>query len=142
MGSFMAVVVSVPMFAERTAIYEAIPTMEASGIETSEKPRVLDTLEVGEEVQGIITMYNSVPEQTDSTPFITASGEKTREGIVANNCLPFGSKVFIGDKTYEVQDRMNSRYSCERFDIWSSSVEKARSHGTQTKKAVVLSQPI
>src|SRR5882724_9437368 len=42
-----------------------------------------------------VTAYTSVPEETDDTPFITAMGTKTRDGIVATNMLPFGTKVKI-----------------------------------------------
>jgi len=64
-----------------------------------------------------ITAYNPTEEQCDSTPDITASGEKSKEGIIANNCLEFGTIVEIQGKLYEVQDRMNDKYGCEYFDI-------------------------
>ena len=74
---------------------------------------------------GIVTAYTSEESQTDSTPFITASNQKVRDGIVANNCLAFGSKVEIAGKTYEVQDRKNKRYDCEWYDIWLPSRKEA-----------------
>src|SRR3989338_8592683 len=37
-----------------------------------------------------LTAYSSSADETDSTPFITASGSKTRHGVVASNDLPFG----------------------------------------------------
>lgn len=87
---------------------------------------------------GKVTMYNSVPEQTDDTPFITASGETVRDGIVANNCLDFGTQVMIDGKVYEVQDRKNSRYGCEWFDIWSRSVDEALEYGVQEHQVSVV----
>src|SRR3990167_1248447 len=38
-----------------------------------------------------ITAYSSTPEETDSTPFITASGTHVRDGVVAANFLPLGT---------------------------------------------------
>lgn len=86
---------------------------------------------------GIITKYNAVPEQTDDTPYITASGQRVREGIIANNCLELGSVVEIDGQDYEVRDRMNSRYGCERFDIFSWDLEEAKSFGAQTKEVII-----
>lgn len=69
-----------------------------------------------------ISAYSSTPDQTSGNPFITASGARVHEGTVANNCLPFGTKLkfpdLFGDREFVVEDRMNSRYGCETFDIW------------------------
>lgn len=92
---------------------------------------------IGTTIQGKVTMYNSVPEQTDSDPFVTASGIIVRAGIVANNCLPFGTDVVIDGVIYEVQDRMASRYGCEWFDIWSASVPEAVEYGVQMKTITI-----
>jgi len=86
--------------------------------------------------QGIVSAYNSEVGQTDDTPFITASGQHVRDGIVANNCLPFGTDVVIDGKLYEVQDRMNSRYSCEYFDIWMESKPEALRWGRKNIEVV------
>jgi 3D (Asp-Asp-Asp) domain-containing protein len=48
------------------------------------------------------TAYNSIPNQTDSTPFVTATGSRTRFGIVALSRdllrrIPYGSIVRIED---------------------------------------------
>lgn len=93
---------------------------------------------LGIEHRGIVTAYNSLPEQTDDTPFETASGERTRDGIVANNCLKFGTKVVINGKTYEVQDRMNKRYGCERYDIWMEYKSDAVHFGTQKLEVIEM----
>ncbi len=78
------------------------------------------------------TAYNSVPGQTDDTPFITASGTHTRPGVIAANFLPIGTHLTIpdiyGDQVFIVEDRMNSRYD-ERIDIWMESVSDARQFG-------------
>jgi 3D (Asp-Asp-Asp) domain-containing protein len=79
-----------------------------------------------------VSAYNSLPEQTDSTPFITASGTHVRHGVVAANFLPIGTRVTIpdyyGDQIFVVEDRMNARYQ-NNMDIWMESVADARSFG-------------
>ena len=72
-----------------------------------------------EEIQAIVYAYNSEVAQTDNNPFTTASGVKVRNGIIANNCLSFGTPVEIDGKVYEVLDRMNGRYTkCGKDDVW------------------------
>ena len=82
-------------------------------------------------ILAVVTAYNPVPEQTDDTPHITASGERVREGIVANNCLPFGTIVEIGGRSYVVLDRMNRRYGCHYFDILMFSYREAIQWGVR-----------
>lgn len=69
-----------------------------------------------------ISAYSSTVDQCDGDPFTTASGSRVHEGTVANNCLPFGTKLkfpdLFGDREFIVEDRMNSRYGCDTFDIW------------------------
>lgn len=79
-----------------------------------------------------VTAYNSVPWQTDDTPFNTADGTHVRDGIVAANFLPLGTRVkfpeLYGDKEFVVKDRMNPRYR-NRADIWMESVPDAKQFG-------------
>lgn len=77
--------------------------------------------------------YNSLPEQTDSNPFITADGSFVHDGIIANNCLPFNSRVSISGKEYIVKDRMNQRYGCDVFDIWFENLESALQWGKRNE---------
>jgi 3D (Asp-Asp-Asp) domain-containing protein len=81
-----------------------------------------------------MTAYTSRPEETDSTPFITADGSHVRDGIVAANFLPFGTKVRIpelfGDKIFEVHDRMNKRYPY-KMDIWMADYGEAIRFGVK-----------
>lgn len=86
------------------------------------------------------TAYNSMESQTDSTPWITASGTRCREGVIASNFLPFGTKVLIegfGDRVFVVEDRMNRRYK-QRIDIWFRDYSDARRFGVRTIKYHVL----
>lgn len=81
-----------------------------------------------------VTAYSSTPDQTDSTPFITANGTHVKDGIVAANFLPFGAKIKLpevyGDKVFTVEDRMNKRYYY-RLDIWMPTREAAKQFGVQ-----------
>ena len=92
----------------------------------------------GQIVVADVYAYNSEPNQTDSTPYITASGSHVRDGIVANNCLPFGSIVIIDSKIYTVEDRMNKRYGCNVYDIWFSDRDSAIQWGVQTKTIIII----
>lgn len=87
----------------------------------------------------IITAYSSTEDQTDSTPFITASQKQVADGIVANNMLPFGTEVKIpelyGDKVFTVEDRMHYRKGYYHLDIWFPTREEAEEFGV--KKAYI-----
>jgi 3D (Asp-Asp-Asp) domain-containing protein len=79
-----------------------------------------------------ITAYTSTVEECDSSPFITADGSIVRDGIIATNILPFGTKVkipkYFGDRIFEVRDRMNARYTY-RIDIWMNDKKAMREWG-------------
>lgn len=93
-------------------------------------------------VKVIVTAYSSTPEETDSTPFITASGEMVGDGIIANNLLRFGTKVKIpelyGNKVFVVLDRMHSRKSDFHVDIWFPSREEALNFGAKITYMEIL----
>lgn len=88
-----------------------------------------------------ITAYSSEPWQTDDTPFITASGTHVRDGIVAANFLPIGTKVRIpeiyGEKVFVVEDRMNARYYYH-LDIWMAETPDAKAFGRKHLKVEVF----
>jgi len=88
------------------------------------------------------TAYSSTPEETDEDPFITASGIWVKDGIVANNLLPFGTKIRLpelyGDKVFVVEDRMNSRKGYYHFDIWFASKKEALQFGAKNTYVEVL----
>jgi 3D (Asp-Asp-Asp) domain-containing protein len=88
-----------------------------------------------------ITAYASVPEQTSSHPFITASGQLVRDGIIAANFLPFGTRVQIpalfGDKVFVVTDRMAKRFS-QRVDVWMPTVDASVNFGIHKAEIVIL----
>lgn len=77
----------------------------------------------------VITAYSSSPDETWGDPFITASGRRVAEGVVAcPRRLPFGTKVRIGARTYTCWDRLHPKYD-DRFDIWKPSKEDALQFG-------------
>ncbi len=94
------------------------------------------------EIKVVITAYSSTRWQTDDTPYITAAGTWVREGIVANNLLPFGTKIRIpelyGDKIFVVEDRMNSRKGYYHVDIWFPSYWEAKNFGAPRTHIEVL----
>lgn len=79
-----------------------------------------------------VSAYSSTPDQTSGNPFITASGQRVHHGVVANNCLEFGTEVEIQGIVYAVWDRLNSRYGCEVFDIWMETREEANDWGRKS----------
>ncbi len=95
-----------------------------------------------QKIKMVITAYSSEVQQTDSTPFVTASGDMVKDGIVANNLLPFGTKIKIpelyGNKIFEVQDRMNWRKSYYQLDVWFPKYEQAKNFGTKKEIIEIL----
>jgi len=100
------------------------------------EPKVAKTIKV------IITAYSSTPEETDDTPFITAANTTVKDGVIANNLLPFGTKIRIpelyGDKVFTVEDRMSSKKGYYHFDIWFPSKEEAKEFGAKLTHIEVL----
>jgi len=90
----------------------------------------------------VVTGYSSTPEETDSSPYITATGSQVKDGIVANNLLPFGTKIRLpeiyGDKVFVVEDRMNARKGDYHIDIWFSSHKEAENFGAKITYIEVL----
>jgi len=88
----------------------------------------------------VATAYNSLPNQTDDTPWITAAGTRCREGVIASNFLPIGTKVVIegfGNQVFIVEDRMNKRFN-KRIDIWFRHYNDAMKFGKRKIRYHVL----
>jgi 3D (Asp-Asp-Asp) domain-containing protein len=92
-------------------------------------------------IKVIITAYSSEVSQTDDTPLITANGTVVKDGIVANNMLPFGTKIKIpslyGNKVFTVADRMHARKGNYKLDIWFPTAEEAIKFGVKEAYIVV-----
>ncbi len=101
------------------------------------------SIKVIKRVKMIITGYSSSPDETDSTPFITASGERVRVGICANNLLPLHTKIRIpelfGDRIFTIKDRMNSNKSPYHIDIWFPTKKEALEFGAKFSYVEILS---
>jgi 3D (Asp-Asp-Asp) domain-containing protein len=108
----------------------------------------LDAVICPDEKQGTIreiSAYNSVSEQTDASPCISADGTdicqryKKGECIVATNAYPLKTKLRIdkiGDCT--VADRMNRRYT-NRIDVFmDKDIDRAIHFGLQNLSVIEL----
>ena len=108
-------------------------------------PTIQPLMGVIEVYETFITGYSSSVDETDATPLITASGEHVRDGIVAANFLPLGTKIkipeYFGDKIFVVKDRMARKHN-ERVDIWFSSKELAKAFGKRKLQVQVIEEAI
>jgi len=99
----------------------------------------------GRKSKSIVTGYNSVAAQTDSTPCISASGKdicamfERGINVCAANGVPFGTKIKIdGLGVCEVWDRMSRRYS-DRIDwFFGSDIRAAKNFGIKSKNILFL----
>ncbi len=89
----------------------------------------------------VVTAYSSTPDQTDTSPFITAAGTVVRDGIIASNFLPLGTKVMFPevypDKIFLVEDRMAPRYG-KRADIWFPTRNEAKNFGWEYTEMIII----
>lgn len=109
------------------------------------------------------TGYNSLVDQTDSTPFITATGARTRFGIVAvsrdllGTDLPYGSLVRLRDLggyytgrgvgafqalldsqgLFVVEDTMHARKT-QQLDVWFAEYSTAINWGVRRIEVEVV----
>lgn len=88
-----------------------------------------------------VTAYSSTVDQTDSSPFYTASGTHVHNGTIASNFLKFGTKVrfpsVYPDRIFIVEDRMNVRFN-GRVDIWFPTRQEAKRFGAKHLEIEVL----
>lgn len=119
----MAVIVFVAFSFPQTAVADIVVSLPESA---ERVPRIIS--------QMALTAYTSDPAETDSTPFITASGTIVRRGVLASNYFPIGTRVRIpelyGDEVFVVEDRMNARYH-KRMDVWMEEKGAARAFGVR-----------
>ncbi len=107
------------------------------------------------------TAYNSHASQTDRTPFITATGARTRFGVIALSrdmlrSVPYGSLVKIEDLgswgsgrgrgtynrmlsgvLFQVEDTMNPR-KVRTVDVWFYSRSQALQWGARQVKLTII----
>ena len=93
-------------------------------------------------IEAIVTGYSSTPWETEGDPFITAFGTRVREGVVANNFLPFGTRIKIpeifGDKIFFIEDRMHWRKGKYQFDVWFENFSEALNFGAKRTIVEIL----
>jgi 3D (Asp-Asp-Asp) domain-containing protein len=95
------------------------------------------------------TAYSSDVAQTDSTPFVTATGTRVRPGVIALSrdllrTFPYGSRVTLQDsagilngRIYLVEDTMNARLR-NTIDIWMGSRSQAYRWGRRTVRITAV----
>ncbi|MDD5144657.1 MAG: 3D domain-containing protein [Candidatus Pacebacteria bacterium] len=97
---------------------------------------------VARKINVIITAYSSSIWETDDSPLITAANTYVRDGIIAINSLPFGTKVRIpeiyGNKIFTVEDRMHIRKGKYHVDVWFPSYKEAKEFGAQRTYIEIL----
>jgi len=108
-------------------------------------PPTQEEIEVLEKNKMIVTAYSSSVWETQGDPFITASGNRVRDGIVANNLLSFGTEIklpeIFGDKIFVVEDRMHSRKGDYQIDIWLPSHQEALNFGVKLTEMEIVKLP-
>lgn len=89
-----------------------------------------------------VTAYTSRPEETDSTPYITACNTPVQVGGIAVSRDLFeelggcgASLTLSGYGALFVNDKMNARFK-DTVDIWSGDLEAAELHGPKTATMV------
>lgn len=86
----------------------------------------------------VVTAYSSSPDETWGDPWITASGRRVADGVVAcPRRFPFGTQFRIGRRVYTCWDRMHRRFD-HRFDVWKPTKQEALEFGLQQLPIEVL----
>jgi len=121
----------------------AVATTTVVDEESVSPQRLPDTRKPARKTMRVLaTAYTSLAAQTDSSPWITASGSTTRFGVIATNTLPFGTQVRLpdmyGDQIFVVEDRMNARYGHGRIDVWLPTNTEAKQFGVRQLVMEVL----
>ena len=118
--------------------FDGLVTLQGQALIQSTNP---DTPVVLAQYWVPVTGYSSTPDQTDSTPFISASGTYVHDGVIACNFLRFGTKVrfpqLYGEKIFLVEDRMAAKNS-HKMDIWFISRDQAKQFGIKIAKVEIL----
>lgn len=118
----------------------------ARAIQAAEAGLARGTTRTGRSVIARATAYSSTPGQTDSTPFITATGTRVRSGVVALSrdllrVFPYGSRVMVEDlsgrsgsllrgQVFTVEDTMAARKT-NSIDLWMPSRGQAIRFGAR-----------
>lgn len=119
----------------------------AAGVAATQASDVVAVTPIrGKSVIARSTAYNSTPGQTDATPFITATGTRTRPGVIALSrdllrIFPYGTRVMIEDlsgryssmlknRVFIVEDTMAARKT-NSVDVWMPTRSEALNWGAR-----------
>ena len=131
----LVLALNVPVISDQNGDYFSAFVVTGDSITAVNMPKVPN------KIRTTLTAYSSTPDQTDSTPFTTASNTTVRDGIIASNFLAFGTKVQIpslfGDKVFTVEDRMAKKHD-DKIDIWFSQRHLAKRFGIVKDAEVVI----
>jgi len=87
------------------------------------------------------TGYNTVKEQTDNTPCISASGHdicKMSNVVACPRSIELGTKIIIDGIYYTCLDRLSEKYN-NRFDIsFNKDIQGALEYGKQWKEVEIV----
>lgn len=88
---------------------------------------------VVEKIPAVVTAYNSEVNQTDDRPHETATGYKTKHGVIAvdPDIIPLGSMVFVPGYGWGQALDTGGKVKGKRIDVWMDSAEKARAWGNR-----------
>lgn len=107
----------------------------------AKSPSIMDKKETAPKFLMYVTAYSSSEDETDSTPHVTASGTRTKDGVIASNIFSLGTRVMIpeifGDKVFVVEDRMHNRFT-DRIDVWMPSKWQALNFGKRQTEVEIV----
>ncbi len=147
--------VPVAMIAAKSVAARPDPAAEAraKGVAAAQKTQKVAVRVGGKSAVVRATAYNSAPNQTDSTPFITATGTRTHFGVVALSRdllakFPYGTKLKIEDlsgryqnllagQVFIVEDTMHPRKR-GTVDVWMTTRGQALSWGARSVRITEL----
>jgi 3D (Asp-Asp-Asp) domain-containing protein len=108
---------------------------------SADNPCLLESVVCPNEKVFEISAYNTVPEQTDSSPCIAASGDNIcgRNDVVAcSRQYKLGTKFVINGKTYTCLDRLASKYD-HRIDVsFDKDLQGAKNWGVKQLQVIIL----
>lgn len=94
-----------------------------------------------------LTSYRSVPEQTDSTPYITSRGTRVNSHTLAVSQDLLEGEACYGDAVYIpgfgfkiVEDVMNARHN-KSMDMWVASHDQEKGVGVRRLHVYVVRSP-
>jgi 3D (Asp-Asp-Asp) domain-containing protein len=131
-----------PFLAAQLAVLGAALVLTVAALAAAGRPAAADVhLSIGQTAivdgpspgatrfRATVTAYSSSPDETWGDGFITASGRRVFEGLVAcPRQFAFGTQFRIAGRIYACFDRLHRKYD-HRFDIWMTSKELARAFG-------------